>query len=94
VGDLGRGLEGLRSGEAAGLDEVRLDGEGRVRGNGGRGRGRVEEAVEVGSSGGGREETGSDEALEAEHGGDDGVAAPAAWESGQIDMFFLSKKTG
>jgi hypothetical protein len=31
----------------------------------------------------GREETGSNKALEAEHGGDDGVAAPAAWKNSQ-----------
>jgi hypothetical protein len=65
VGELGRGLEGLRSGEAAGVDKVVVDGKSRAWGSGG-GRGGREETVERG--GGRREDTGEDAAREAEHG--------------------------
>jgi hypothetical protein len=49
VGELRGGLDGLRSGEAAGVDEVVFDSESRIRGNGRRAGG--EEAVEMGDRG-------------------------------------------
>ena len=84
VGELGGGLEGLGSGEAARVDEVLLDGEARVWGSGRRGRGRGEEAVERGDvvpggiGCGRREEMGEDAASEAEHGGAGGERTRAA----------------
>ena len=70
MGELDGGLEGLCSGEAAGLDEVVVDGEAGFWGNGGRRGGGGEEAVERGDGrcGGGREEMGQEELSEAEHG--------------------------
>jgi len=51
VGELGGGLESLGLGEAAGLDEIVLDGEARAWGNGrGRGPERRRWAGEIGAA--------------------------------------------
>jgi hypothetical protein len=94
VGELRGGLEGLRSREAAGVDEVFLDGEARAWRNGGRGHG--EEPVERtdGEGGGGRAEMGEDGFSEAKHACVTAAVAVAATEISPADSLFDVVRSG